>query len=234
MASRFETGAPNDPQMTLNHTTSNVAHICTTCILESQISLCLALQGTAHHFEIQVILRQVHRMTLKRPWTLQNHQRYSIYASSIAESQISPLSVLLYYQPFSRYRTFYYSPLTTMLNGQKITKKKLPKIKNSHFFYGRDHSQEYTQIWGNKSGVYFQRMCLLKHLLPYSPMLTKTKKKIANKPKCEVSQFFEQKRPLPGECMMGVNLMCTFRGDVVSDFYSHMVPYVSENEKRKS
>ena len=67
MASRFETGAPNDPQMTLNHTTSNVAHICTTCILESQISLCLALQGTAHHFEIQVILRQVHRMTLKRP-----------------------------------------------------------------------------------------------------------------------------------------------------------------------
>ncbi len=49
---------------------------------------------------------------------------------------------LLYDQWFPRYRTFYNSPLTTMLNGQKRTKK-MPKIQYFKFYYsfnnfGRD------------------------------------------------------------------------------------------------
>ncbi len=69
-----------------------------------------------------------------------------------------------------------------MLNGQKKEQKILPKIQNFKFHYslnnfGRDPPQEYPWILGSKSGVFFQRGCRLKLLLPYAPMLAKTKKK---------------------------------------------------------
>ncbi len=50
-------------------------------------------------------------------WTLQG-QRYTTYVLLVSPSPKFH-SVLLYNQPFSRYRTFYNSSLTTMLNGQK-------------------------------------------------------------------------------------------------------------------
>ncbi len=147
-------------------------------------------------FEIPPSLRQVHQMNPKWHWTLrgQVHPLYvlllpkspkfqslsvtghfgtsatndpkmtlnttrskilHIYVISISAS----ISVLLLYdEPFSRPRTFYISSLTTMLNG-------------------RDPPQEYTWNLGSKSGVYFQRRCRLKLLIPYVPMLTGTEKK---------------------------------------------------------
>ncbi len=68
-----------------------------------------------------------------------------------------------------------------MLNGQKKEPKNLPQIQNFKFHYslnnfGRDPPQEYPRILGSKSGVLFQRRSRLKLLLPYGPMLMKTKK----------------------------------------------------------
>ena len=49
-------------------------------------------------------------------------------------SKYLPLrSVSLYDQRFPRYRTFYHSPLTTMLNIPK-KKQKMPKIQNFEHF----------------------------------------------------------------------------------------------------
>ena len=62
----------------------------------------------------------------------------------------------------------------------------MPKIQNFKFHYafnkfGRDPPQEYTYIFGRKSGGSFQRTCRWKLLLPYDPMLTKQKKKCQQK-----------------------------------------------------
>ncbi len=75
---------------------------------------------------------------------------------------------------FWRYRT-----LTTTLNRPKKNKRK--RIQNlkfrKHFNNcGRYPPQKYTWIFGNKCGVYFQRRCGLKVLLPCCPILTKTNK----------------------------------------------------------
>ena len=72
----FETSALNDPRMTLNTTKSKVPHICGISIHESQISVCFTLRPTV--FEVQAILRKVHRMTPKWHWTLKD-QRYTTY-----------------------------------------------------------------------------------------------------------------------------------------------------------
>ncbi len=79
---------------------------------------------------LQAILRQVNRMTPKWPWTLQD-QRYTTYVLLVSPSP-KLHSVLLYDQPFSKYRTFYNSPLSTMLNGPKKNKKG-QKFKISNF-----------------------------------------------------------------------------------------------------
>ena len=53
-------------------------------------------------------------------------------ANDIEDLTVKPKiwSVLLYGQQFSRYRTFYSSPLTSMLNGKKKEKKnKCQKFK---------------------------------------------------------------------------------------------------------
>ncbi len=73
-----------------------------TIVPESQISLCFALRPA--FFNKQAILRQVHRMTPKWPWTLQG-QRYPI---NVLEVSMGPKfnAVSLYNQPFSRFRPF--------------------------------------------------------------------------------------------------------------------------------
>ncbi len=72
----FETSTPNDLHMTLNTKRSNVAYIHVTTTPESQISPCFSVRTVA--FELQAILRQVHWMTPKLPWTLKG-QRYPVY-----------------------------------------------------------------------------------------------------------------------------------------------------------
>ncbi len=57
-----------------------------------------------------------------------NGKKYPVYTKYVT---LEPKfwSVLLYDQPLSRYRTFYNSQLTTMLNGQKEQTKKWPMQK---------------------------------------------------------------------------------------------------------
>ena len=149
---------------------TNVRHICITTIPECQISLCFALQPAIT--EIQAILRQVHWMTPKWPWTLQG-KRYPIYVLPVSLSHKFQ-SVLVHNHPFSIYRTFYNSTLTTMLNGQRKNKKKCKKFKISNF------------------------TILLTTLV--------------------------ETLPTGEHDFWGANLVYTFRGDVIWNFPSHMVP----------
>ncbi len=89
--------------MTLNPTSSNVPHIFITIVPESQISLRFALRPA--FFNIQAILRQVHQMTPKWPWTLQGH-RYPINVLLVSTSPKFH-SVSLYDKQFSGYRPFW-------------------------------------------------------------------------------------------------------------------------------
>ena len=59
----LETNAPNDPKMTLNIKRSKVQHIHVTTAPKSQILPRFTLRST--FFELQAILRQVHRMIPK-------------------------------------------------------------------------------------------------------------------------------------------------------------------------
>ncbi len=68
-----------------------------------QCSLRFALQPAI--FELQAILKQVHWMTSKWPWTLQG-QRYTTYVLLVSPSP-KFWSVSLYDQPFSRHRSFW-------------------------------------------------------------------------------------------------------------------------------
>ncbi len=78
-------------------------------------------------------ISEMHRMASDWPWTL-NFQNYHAY------TKYFPLRpkfwcILLYDQPFSRYGTFYNSPLATVLNG-KIRRKiaKNPNFQISQLF----------------------------------------------------------------------------------------------------
>ncbi len=62
-----------------------------------------------------------------------------------------------------------------------------------------------------------------KALLPYNPMLGKTKQKIVKYPKSEFSPFFENNfEPFPGfmRDLEVMNFLCTFRGGVVEILHS--------------
>ncbi len=86
----FEQLYQNDPKMPLSPTRSNVPHMCVTSIHRSHISLCFTLQPAV--FEIQAILRQVHWMTPKWPWTTRSN--YPEYVTAVLWSQISVRFVL--------------------------------------------------------------------------------------------------------------------------------------------
>ena len=134
----------------------------------------------------------------------------------------------IYGQWFPRYRTFYNSPLTTMLNvpppKKKKKEKKMPNFKSHYSFnnFGRD--KEYTRIMGRKSGVFFQRRFCLKLLPPYGAMLTKKKGGggVQNVKFHNYLNNFRDPPPPPEYAWFfgGVNLMRTFRRDVVWFFSS--------------
>ncbi len=84
---------------------AKLSYICVTALPESQISLHFALPPPV--FEIQAIFRQVSRMTLNWPRTLQGRM-YLIYVLLVSTSPIFH-SFSLYDQPFSSYRLFWQS-----------------------------------------------------------------------------------------------------------------------------
>ncbi len=82
----FETSAQNELILTLNPTRSNhTTYICITSVPESPISLHFSVRPAT--VEIQAILRQLHWMTPKWPWSLQG-QRYPIYVLLVSTSHI--------------------------------------------------------------------------------------------------------------------------------------------------
>ena len=84
-------------------------------------------------------------------------------------------SVSLYGQRFRAHRTFYNASLTTMLNGQKRTKK-MPKIQNYIFtILLTTLIETLPRSIHEFLGANLMR-CRLKLLPPNGTMLTKTKK----------------------------------------------------------
>ncbi len=216
----FNTSPPNDPKMTFSTTRSYAPHIHVTSIYESQISRLLLLSvsllwrtvfwntSKIYPFRdkcnewpqinldpyITLFMQnncprvsnftqfhsttsrfwntgQVHRITPTWPWTVQG-QRYTINVLLVSQSPKFH-SGLLYDQPFSKYCTFYNSPLTTMLNA--------PQTNNI---------------------------------------------RIAKNSKFQISLFLNNfGRHTPGSIheFWGATLVHTFRGDIVWNFYSHMV-----------
>ncbi len=98
------------PQIDLEPHKVKLPYICITSVRDSQILVRFALWPAL--FEIQAILRQVHRMTPNWPWTLLG-QRYTTYVLLVSPSP-KFCSVLLYDQRFPWYRTFYNSPLHSL------------------------------------------------------------------------------------------------------------------------
>ncbi len=148
-------------------------------IPESQISIHFPLQPAV--FEIQAILRQMHQITPKWPWSLQG-QRYSMF-NCIPESQIS-LRFALRPAIFKISHILYF-PIEYHVKQLKRWKK-MPKIKISNSTILLTTLVEalprstHERILGNKSDVFLQGRCHLKLLLPYGSMLTKTKKMAKN------------------------------------------------------
>ncbi len=108
-----------------------------TTVPECQISLRFALWPAV--LELQAILRHVHRITSKLPWTLLG-QRYTTYVLLVSPTP-KFCFVLLYEQRFPWYSTFYNSPLTTMLNAPKKNKKNCKKKSKTEI------SQFFIQLW---------------------------------------------------------------------------------------
>ncbi len=73
------------PQIDLEPYKVKSPYICITGVPDSQVSLRFAVRPAIS--EIQAILRQVHQMTPKCPWTPQG-QRYPIYVSLVSTSPI--------------------------------------------------------------------------------------------------------------------------------------------------
>ena len=125
----------------------------------SRFSNFTPFRSITRHFRVTGHLGQVHRITPKWPWTLQGH-RCTTYILLVSPSPKFH-SVLLYGQPFSRYRTFYNCPLTTILN--------VLKEHNSLYSFGRNPSCEYAWTVGSKSVVHFQTRCswsYFSHMVP--------------------------------------------------------------------
>ena len=97
-------------------------------------------------FKLQGMLRQVYQMTSKWTWTLPG-QKYTTYVLLV--SQVINFSFALWPAIF-KISLIYNSPFTAMLNAHPH-----PPL------------QEYTRIFGSKSGVYLQRRYRLKIILPY-------------------------------------------------------------------
>ncbi len=148
-------------------------------------------------FEIQVWRKskksEMHRQNPKWPCTL-NGQRYPTYTTHLPPRPIFS-SISLYYQPLSRYSTFYNPPIDYHVKRQNKNKKmSFFTFLHISFNLGRDPPPwEYTRIWGNESDMYFQMRFRLKLLIPCGRMLTNTNKQQKNKQKKKKKQLGKSK-----------------------------------------
>ncbi len=126
--------SPDDLKMTLNSEKyfAHIHSVLTPTANFRSISLYYGQLFSEYRFVKTRKYRNLHRMTPDWLWTL-NGKKHPVYTKYLP---LRPKfwSVLLEGQPFSRYRTFYNSYLTTMLNGQKENKKDLPQFQISQFF----------------------------------------------------------------------------------------------------
>ncbi len=133
--------APNDLKMILNTNQSKVS--CIHQVLNTKNAHLLvrfSLRSAA--FKIQGLWKsEMHRMTPNWTCTL-NSQKNTICTKYYTRD------VSLYDQRFRRYRTFYNSPLTTMLKTKNTQIcQKNPKFDISHFFV--QLSETLVQLWEN-------------------------------------------------------------------------------------
>ncbi len=83
--------------------------------------------------------------------------------------------------------------------------------------------------------MFFQSRCRLKLLLPYGPMLTETNK-IGKNPKFHFTILWTtlvETLPRSMHDFLAVNLKCTFRGDVVWNFFLPYGPMLTKTKKKK-
>ena len=106
----------------------------------------------------------------------------------------------------------------------------MPKVQNFKFHnafnnFGRDTFQEYTWILGSKSGVILSEEMSFETFIPTRPHVNENEEKLA-----KIQNFtilwtsLAETSTTRMHDFLGVNLMCTFIGDVVWNFNSHMVP----------
>ncbi len=88
---QFETSAPNHPKVTINTKWKQIPHIHVTTVLESQIPFRFALRLAI--FELQAILKQVHQMTPKWPWTLNDQKYPNRHVTTTPSSKFHSISV---------------------------------------------------------------------------------------------------------------------------------------------
>ena len=163
----------------------------------------------------------LHRMTSDCLWT-SNGKKFSVYMYTkylIIRPKFCFL--LLYGQLFSRYRTFYDSPLTTMLSGhKKRMKKKMPKIQNLNFTIllttlveTMARSIHVHDVFGANLVYSFGGDVVWNF---YSHVVTCWRKRNKNgkNPKFEISQLLVDTLPRSMYDFIGVNTMCTVRGHV--------------------
>ncbi len=118
------------PKMTLDTTRSYVPHTYVTSIHKIQISLSFFLRPEV--FEIQVILRQVHRMIPYWPWTLQGQITLYMYMYNKSSwfPNFTPLRSTT--SRFSRYKPFWDKCTEELQNDLNTTRWYVPHICDSY------------------------------------------------------------------------------------------------------
>ncbi len=161
-------------------------------------------------------------MTSDWPWTF-NGQKYPLCIKTVYIKYYPPrpkFCVSLCDQPFSRYRTFYNSIMTNMLNG----KKSLPEIQNLIFHYsfnnfGKDHPWAYIWIWGSESSVHLS-------FETYTPKWSQNANKNCTKSKIwNFTTLLRGRRRLLEYTWSFLEFVVSFQMRyVIWIFFSHMVP----------
>ncbi len=103
------------PQIDIEPNKVKLPYICATTFPECQISFLFTLRPVV--VELQAIVRQVHRNDLRKALETTRSKVHHICVTCVPESQISICFAL--WQLLLGYRTFYNSPLTTILNVKK-------------------------------------------------------------------------------------------------------------------
>ncbi len=150
-------------------------------------------------------------MTPNWTWTL-NSQKYPVHTKDYPWGPNFAVSLYDQRFPIARYRTFYNTPLTPMLNGHK--KNNLPKIEISQFF---------IQLWQRPFlGIclnFWEQICRVlsdKMFEVFSPKWPHVNENDKKKRNWQNYTLYNCGRDSPYKYawMNGVNLLCTFRGDV--------------------